>query len=161
MRPILTDHAIEYVRGLTLVQWACSETPLVRESRRPQQKGVGMADRMLLLTWNEPARGLEARALEVFNEALGILGRKQQDGAIESFDVALLGPNSYLSGFMSIKGSAEQITALRSDEEFMRNTVDASLCVDGIQHLEGYCNEGVATQMAMYQEAIGKVPQRA
>jgi hypothetical protein len=120
-----------------------------------------MADRLLMLSWNEPARGSEARALEVFNEALGILGRKQQDGAIESFDVALMGPNSYISGFMLIKGTADQITALRNDEEFMRNTVDATLCVDGIQHIEGWCNEGVATQMGMYEEAINKVPQRA
>jgi hypothetical protein len=120
-----------------------------------------MADRMLMISWNDPARGSEARALEVFNEALGILGRKQQEGAIESFDVALMAPNGFIDGFMTIKGSAEQITALRNDEEFQRNTVDATLSVDGIRHIEGWCNEGVAAQMGMYEEALAKVPQRA
>jgi hypothetical protein len=120
-----------------------------------------MADRMLMISWNEPARGAEARAVEVFNEALGILGRKQQEGAIDSFDVAMLAPNGFLDGYMTIKGTAEQITALRNDEEFMRNTVDATLAVDNIRHLEGWCNEGVAAQMGMYEEALGKVPQRA
>jgi hypothetical protein len=120
-----------------------------------------MADHMLLIAWNAPRQGLESRALEVFNEALGILGRKQQDGQIDSFDVALLGPNADMDGFIMIRGTADQITALRLDEEFQRNTVDAQLTVDGIRHLEGYTNEAVATQMQMYTEAITKVPQRA
>jgi hypothetical protein len=120
-----------------------------------------MADRLLMITWRDPVRGSEARALEVFNEALGILGRRQQEGAIDSFDVALMDPNGVLDGFMAIRGTRAQIDALRGDEEFRRNTVDASLCVDGIAHLEGSCNEGVAADMAMYEQAIGAVPQRA
>jgi hypothetical protein len=43
----------------------------------------------------------------------------------------------------------------------MRNTIDADLCVDNIRHIMGYANEGVARTMAMYQEAIAKIPQRA
>lgn len=120
-----------------------------------------MADRMLMIAWNEPVRGSEERALEVFNEALGILGRKQQEGAIESFDVCLMAPNTEIDGFMLVKGSAAQIAALRDDEEFVRNTIDASLNVDGIRHIEGFCNEGVARQMGMYSEAVSRIPQRA
>ena len=41
--------------------------------------------------------GAEERGIEVFNEALGLLGRMQQDGTIEKFDVALLAPNSDLA----------------------------------------------------------------
>ena len=120
-----------------------------------------MADRLLMITWGEPARGLEARALEVFNEAIGILGRAQQEGRIEKFDVALLEPNGNVDGYIAIQGTADQINALRANEEFRRNTVDATLCVDRITHTEGACNEGVATMMAMYQDAISAVPQRA
>jgi len=124
-------------------------------------KEVGMADRMLLMTWNEPARGAEERAMEVFNDALGILGRMQQDGRIEHFDVGLLNPNGDLGGFIVVQGTGAQISALREDEEFQRNTVDATLCVDGMRHIEGYTNEGVSAQMALYQQAIAQVPQRA
>ena|SRR5437016_12948209 len=120
-----------------------------------------MADRVLFIGWGEVVRGAEERAIEVFNEALGILGRKQQEGAIEGFDVALLAPNTDLLGYISIRGTGAQINALREDEEFQRNTLESTLVVDEIRHLEGYTNEGVATQMAMYQEAIAKVPQRA
>ena len=120
-----------------------------------------MADRALFMAWTEPVRGAEEHALGVFNEAMGLLGRKQQEGKIESFDVVLLDPNSELDGYITIKGSAEQIAELRSDPEFQSNTVQAQLAVNGIRHITGYTNEGVATQMGIYQEAISQVPQRA
>jgi hypothetical protein len=120
-----------------------------------------MSDSVLFVGWGETVRGAEERGLEVFNEALGILGRMQQDGSIERFDVVLLGPNPDLGGYIEIHGSAEQIAGVRADAEFQRNTVDAQLAVEGLRHIEGYANEGVARMMDMYQQAIAKVPQRA
>jgi hypothetical protein len=120
-----------------------------------------MADRVLFIGWGTPVRGLEARGLEVFNEALGLLGRMQQDGRIEGFDVVLLEPNGGLNGYVTVKGTAEQITAVRADDDFRRNTIDAALIVDDLRHIEGFTNEGVATEMAQYQAAIERVPQRA
>lgn len=120
-----------------------------------------MADRLLMITWKDPARGSETRAVEVFNEAIAILGRRQQEGRIENFDVALMDPNETLGGYMAIRGTREQIAALRADDEFRRNTIEATLCVDDICHIEGSCNEGVAADMALYEEAISSVPQRA
>ena len=118
-----------------------------------------MADRVRVISWGEPVRGREERALEVFNEAVGLSGRMQQDGRIESFDIVLLNPNGQTGGFMLLRGSNEQIAALDQDEEFQRNTVDATLIVENLRHDLGYTNEGVAQQMALYQEAISKVPQ--
>jgi hypothetical protein len=118
-----------------------------------------MADRVLLITWREVVRGREERALETWNEALGLFGRMQQDGRIESFDVVLLNPNGELGGYIALQGTAEQIGALDQDEEFMRNTVDAGLVVDDLRHTYGYTNEGIAGQMTMYQEAVARVPQ--
>jgi hypothetical protein len=118
-----------------------------------------MADRVLFLSWRQPTRGREARAVEVFNEAVGILGRKQQEGRIEGFQIGFLEPNEYVGGYMHITGTAEQLAALREDEEFRRNTVDAQLSVDGMSHLAGYTNEGIAAQMALYEDGVAKVPQ--
>jgi len=120
-----------------------------------------MADRMLLITWGTPVRGLEERGLEVFNDALGFMGRMQQEGRIEGFDVALLEPNSEMGGYIAVQGTAEQIASMRADDEFRRNQVDASLVVDNLCHIEGFTNEGVSREMARYTEAISKVPQRA
>jgi len=118
-----------------------------------------MADRVLFMSWTNPVRGAEERAVEAFNEAIGLLGRMQQEGRIESFDVALMAPNNDLGGCMLVKGTAQQIDAVRADEEFIRNTVNAQLAVEGICHIEGYVNEGVARMMGMYQEAIARIPQ--
>ena len=120
-----------------------------------------MADRMLFISWGANVAGREERGLEVFNEAVGMYGRMQQEGRIEGFDVALMAPNATLEGYMSIKGSAEQLAALREDEEYLRNMADASLIVKDLAVSEGFANEGVAKMIGIYQEAIGKVPQHA
>ena len=118
-----------------------------------------MADRVLFIGWGEAVRGAEERALESFNDAMGMLGRKQQEGAIESFDVVMLEPNTDLGGYVTVRGTEAQIAALRADPEYLRNTIDAQLSVDGIRHIEGYTNEGVARQMGIFRDAIAKVPQ--
>lgn len=118
-----------------------------------------MADRVLVISWGETVRGREERALEVFNDAVGLMGRMQQDGRIESFDIVLLAPTGSVTGYFEVHGSAEQLAAVQEDEEFQRNTVDASLIVENLRHMSGFTNEAVAQQMAMYQEAIAKVPQ--
>lgn len=120
-----------------------------------------MADRMLFISWGEAVRGREGRAIEVFNEAIGLLGRMQQDGRIESFDVALLAPNSDMNGYAAVHGSAAQIDALKQDEEFVRNTADASMIVENLRHIDGYTNEAVAHRMGIFQDAIAKVPQHS
>ena len=120
-----------------------------------------MADRMMMITWGEPVRGREERGLEVLNEAIGMYGRMQGDGRIESFEVVLLTPSTDLGGYIAARGSAAQIAALREDEEYQRNIVDATLCVNNVRVCEGYCDAGVARQVELYQEGIAKVPQMA
>jgi hypothetical protein len=120
-----------------------------------------MADRVLFLGWKQPVRGAEERAIEVFNESVGILGRMQGEGRLEGFDVVMLAPNGELGGYFTIRGTVDQIKALREDEEFQRSTVRAQLSVEGITHIEGVTGEGIAREMAMYQEAIAAVPQHA
>jgi len=118
-----------------------------------------MADRVLFISWGASVPGREERGLEVFNDALGICGRMQQEGRIEKFDVVLLQPNGDLNGYIEIHGSAEQIAAVHEDEEFQRNTADASLIVDKLRHIDGATNDEVARQITRYQESIARVPQ--
>ena len=118
-----------------------------------------MADRVLAITWGQTVRGREERALEVFNEAVGFYGRAAQEGRIEAFDVCILDPNARLNGFMTLKASREQLGALRADQGFRRLMADASLVVDELGIHEGACDQGVADQVALLQEAVGKVPQ--
>lgn len=121
-----------------------------------------MADRVLFIGWGENVRGREERGLEVFNEAMGMYGRMQQDGRIEKFDVCLLDPHGGgLRGYIGLYGTDEQLHAVEADPEFRRNIADATLIVDEVGVIHGRVNEGVADEVAMYQEAIAKVPQSA
>jgi hypothetical protein len=120
-----------------------------------------MADRMLFLSWGQVVRGREERALEVFNESMGFYGRLQQEGRIESFDVVLLEPHAGgLAGYIEVHGSTAQLDELRADGDFRRLQVDVSMIVDDLGVVDGFVGEGVARQMAMYADAIAKVPQR-
>jgi len=120
-----------------------------------------MADRVLHISWGAPIPGREERGLEVFNEAMGLYGRLQQDGRIESFDVALFAANNDLNGYIELHGTHEQLDAAQQDDEFRRITIDASLSVSELRIAEAVTNEGVAQEMARYQEAVSKVPQSA
>jgi hypothetical protein len=120
-----------------------------------------MAERLMFIGWDGVVSGREERALEVFNDALGLYGRMQQDGRIEKFDVVLLGPNGGVDGYMELHGTPQQMAALREDEEFARVITAANLCVEGLSLVDGYTNEGIAPQMEIYKEAIAAVPQSA
>jgi hypothetical protein len=119
-----------------------------------------MADRILFIGWGASVPGREERGLEVFDEAVSFYGRCQQEGRIEGFDVSLLEPHGGgLTGYIELHGSAQQLGALREDDEFRRIMFDASLIVDELGVVDGFTNEGVASQMAIYRDAVGRVPQ--
>jgi hypothetical protein len=120
-----------------------------------------MADRMLVVSWGAVVRGREERALDVFNQSLGVYGRLQQEGRIESFDVKLMAPNAQLAGYAELKGTAAQMASVREDAEFRRLCANATLIVENFTVTDGYCDEGVADQIAFFQEAIAQVPQTA
>jgi hypothetical protein len=120
-----------------------------------------MADRVLFMAWDRPHPGSEERAIEAFNEAVGLMGRRQQEGRIEGFEIVVMNPNGELGGFFLIRGSAEQIHNLHEDEEFRRSTARAQMVVDGIRHLDGVTGEAVARQVELYREASQAIAQHA
>ena len=121
-----------------------------------------MADRALFVGFGEPVRGREERAVEVFNDWVGMLGRMQGEGRIESMDVCLLDAHGGdLGGYFMIHGSDAQCAALRSDDEFRRRVVDATLIVDNFGVIGAAVGEGVAREMGTYTEALSMVGARS
>ena len=117
-----------------------------------------MTDRALFVGFGTPVRGREERAIEVFGEFVGMLGRMESDGRIDGMDVALLDPHGGdLGGFFMVHGSEAQCAALADDEEFRRASIDASLIVDNFGVVPAVTGERVPREMAMYTEAVGKV----
>ena len=117
-----------------------------------------MAERALFVGFGQPVRGREERAVEVFNEFVGMLGRMQSDGRIESMDVALLDPHGGdLGGFFMVHGSEAQCAALPNDEDFRRAMIDAALIVDNLGVVPALSGERVGREMALYTEAVATV----
>jgi hypothetical protein len=124
----------------------------------PDLKEEPMADAGLFIGWGQVVRGREDRALDVFNETIELYGQMQADGRIESFEVCLLQPHGgELGGFELIRGSEDQIDALRRSEDFERINTKASLIVDDLGIVDMLIGEGLGRAMAIYQEEIAVV----
>ena len=114
-----------------------------------------MADAALFIGWGQVVRGREKRALDVFNESVEYWGGLQGDGTIEDFEVAIMTPHGGdLQGFALLRGSEEQISALRTDEEFQRRVVRADQIIESQGVVEAVVGEGIARAMAQYQGEI-------
>ena len=117
-----------------------------------------MADRAVFIGFGQPVRGREERAVDVFNDFVGMFGRMAADGRIADMDVTLLDPHGGdLGGFFMAHGSAEQCSALLMDEEFRRACTDANLIVDNFGVVPAATGQAVGEEMAMYIEAVQKV----
>jgi len=117
-----------------------------------------MPDRAVFIGFGQPVRGREERAVDVFNDFVGMFGRMAADGRIADMDVTLLDPHGGdLGGFFMVHGSAEQCSALMMDEEFRRGCTDANLIVDNFGVVPAATGQAVGDEMAMYIEAVRKV----
>lgn len=117
-----------------------------------------MADQALFVGFGQPVRGREERAIEVFNDFVGMFGRMQSDGRIEGMDVCLLDPHGGdLGGFFMVHGSETQCSQLTNAEDFRRACIDAGLIVENFGVIPARMGEAVGAEMGMYAEAVGKV----
>jgi hypothetical protein len=100
-------------------------------------------------------RGREGPAIDGFNETVEYFGRLDGGGRIESFEICFLDPHGGdLSGFMLLRGSTEQMDAVRSDDEFLRHMTRADLHVENLGMIGASLGEGIARGMAIYQDEI-------
>ncbi|MDW5598222.1 hypothetical protein VSS74_27945 [Conexibacter stalactiti] len=117
-----------------------------------------MADRIMCVTWGRTVPGREARALEVFNDAVAYYTGLREEGRIERFDLVILTPNGTEGGMMLLHGSHTQLDAVKEDDRFERIMVDAGMVVENLRLLDGYVNEGIAEPMGRFQDAIAHLP---
>ena len=114
-----------------------------------------MADTALFIGWGQVVRGREKRAIQVFNESVEYWGGLQGDGKIEDFEVVLLTPHGGdLQGFALLRGSEDQVAALRADEEFGRRVARADLIVESQGVVDAAIGDGIARGLAQYQGEI-------
>jgi hypothetical protein len=117
-----------------------------------------MADAALFVGWGAPVRGREAKGLEVFGEAGAFYGKCQEAGEIESFEVVLLSPHGGgLAGFFLLRGSTEQCTALREQDDFQRILTRAGLVVQDLGVVPALADDAIGEQIQTYREAIADI----
>ena len=117
-----------------------------------------MANAGLFFRWGPPVRGREAKGLEVFTEVLSFCAGQQDSGAIESYEVVIIGPHGGdLYGFILARGSEEQVADLRASEETQRLMTRAGLVVEQFGVLNAAVGEGVGEAVSVFQEAVGEL----
>ena len=114
-----------------------------------------MPDYGIFVGFGPPARGREAKSLEVFNEAMQYYARLEQEGTIESFEAVFLEPHGGdLGGFFLLRGEREKLSRLKTSTEFERLTLRASLVVDHIGTIGATLGDSMGEAMGIFQEAV-------
>ena len=114
-----------------------------------------MADDGLFIGWGEVVRGREAKAVEVFNEAVAYYAQLQQDGRIESFEPWFLATHGGdLGGFILVRGEREKLDEVVRSEEFERLQTRVAMIVDGSGVVQAATGESLARGMSQFEEAI-------
>ena len=114
-----------------------------------------MADAAIFIGFGQAARAREPQALELFGRVLEFHRGLQQAGRIESFEPVLLQPHGGdLAGFLLVRGSLDQLTALQVDEEFLRLNARAGLVVDSFGVVPAFIGEGLQAQLALWEEQV-------
>ena len=113
-----------------------------------------MADDALFVGWGEVVRGREAKAVEVFNEAIQYYSQLQQDGKIESFEPYFLGPHGGdLGGFILLHGERATLQEVERSEEFERLQTRTAMIVDGSGTVPAVTGNALARAMGHFEEA--------
>ena len=117
-----------------------------------------MAQAGLFIGWGQTVRGREAKGLEVFDEGMEFWRGLQESGTIESFEVVFLAPHGGdLAGFLLVRGSYEQIAAVRADAEFQRINARAAAVVDGLGIIDATLDEGLGPAIERFRAVIAEL----
>ena len=117
-----------------------------------------MATGALMIGWGPPVRGREQKSLQVFSEAIQYYVRLQQQGTIESFEPVILQYHGGdLQGFVLLRGDREKLSALQSNEEFMRLSNRAALIVDNFGIINAYIGEELQRVLADFGPLVNEL----
>jgi hypothetical protein len=116
-----------------------------------------MADAALVLQWDRVVPGREQQALSLFGQALEYYGSLQSDGAIESYEPILLDPNGRdLNGLILIRGSADQLDALRRQDRFIEITMQAAYQCENFGLVNAHLAGQLQARMAKWAQIISQ-----
>jgi len=116
-----------------------------------------MADAAILIRWDRVVPGREQQALSLFGQSLEYYGTLQSEGAIENFEPVLLEPaGGDLNGLILLRGSAEQLNAVKRQERFIDITMHAAHACEGFGVMDAYLEGELQARMAKWAQIINE-----
>ena len=116
-----------------------------------------MADSVLLMRWDRVVPGREQQGLHLFGQALEYYGSLQSDGAIESFEPVLLDPTgTQVNGMILIRGSADQLDALRRQDRYVDIVMQAQYLCEDFAVSNGYLEGELQARMGKWAQIISQ-----
>jgi hypothetical protein len=105
-----------------------NQTSLVRKDKV-------VADIAVFIVWDEVRQGRERRALRVLAAAREYFEGLEKSGAVESAVVGIVRPAAptNIGGFFVVRGSQEQLRAVRDSKEFRRLMLRTKLVVEHLR----------------------------
>ena len=117
-----------------------------------------MADFGLFIGFGWPVRGREQNATKVFNEAVELWTRLQNEGQVASWSAVFLEPHGGdLGGFFLVWGERDAIAKIRSSDELTRLATRAQLIVENFGIVGAETGDRIGAQMQMFLESSGEL----
>ncbi len=114
-----------------------------------------MSTHVIFYGWNRSVPGREQISAQHMQEYLAYLAGLQQNGAIDSFEVVLLGPHGGdLNGFFLIRGNRDQLDAMQASDEYMNHVTRGNIHLEGSGAIRGVSGEGVMEWMNRWREHL-------
>jgi hypothetical protein len=116
-----------------------------------------MADAAIVIRWDRVVPGREQQALSIFGQSLEYYGSLQKEGSIESFEPVLLNPTGGdLNGIILIRGSADQMDALKREDRFIDIMMRAAHNCECLGVNDAYLEGELQSRMARWSQIISQ-----
>jgi hypothetical protein len=115
-----------------------------------------MAGHGLFIGFGYPVRGREQKASDVFNEAIELWTRYQQEGKLDGWDAYFLDPHGGdLGGFFLLRGDG--VFEIQRDEAFGRLITRAQLIAENFGVVGVQFGDRIAAQMQLFLESAAEL----
>jgi hypothetical protein len=112
-----------------------------------------VADFGLFVGWGAPVRGREQNAAKVFNEAVELWTRLQNEGRIAGWQPVFLEPHGGdLGGFFLIWGERDAIAEIRASDDLMRLASRAQQIIESFGIVGAETGGRIQMQMQLFME---------
>jgi hypothetical protein len=114
-----------------------------------------VSSNLVFFAWNRSIPGREHVSAAHFQEFVQYLTGLQQQGAIQSWDVAFLNPHGGdLNGFFAIRGDNGQLDGLLASDAWVAHMTRGTMHLEGSGAVRGVTGDRVMERMQLWTSLI-------